>query len=64
MTDDNLKAQILAFADHVGNEGHAEAEAKSRGWLDDDGEPTEEGREVIKALGEQDHTRTVFRGNF
>ena len=64
MTDDDLKSQILTFAEHVGASDDAETVAKRRGWLDDAGEPTEEGREVIEALGDQDGTRTVFRGNF
>lgn len=63
MAEESLKDRIVAFATHVGSsETSAEESARKRGWLDDKGEPTESGRELIDALGDQGNTRTVFRG--
>jgi hypothetical protein len=60
------RTRILAFAGHVGR-GHpenAEAIARRRNWIDAQGGVTDEGQELLEALGDQTETRTVFRGNF
>ncbi|WGH78045.1 hypothetical protein [Jannaschia ovalis] len=58
-----IRDRILAFAANVGGATNApEAKARRRGWLDDKGEPTADGRKLIDSLGDQDGTRTVFRG--
>jgi hypothetical protein len=62
MDAQDITGRILAFAQHCrGTDRSAEETARSRGWLDGEGWPTEDGRELIKALDEQDATRSVFR---
>jgi hypothetical protein len=60
------KETILAFARHVGRADGTPPEdiARRRNWLGPGGDVTEEGRALLAALGDQDGTRTVFRGNF
>ncbi|QFU07774.1 hypothetical protein PARPLA_02061 [Rhodobacteraceae bacterium THAF1] len=65
MTDDQseTRARILAVAGQMGNPATpAEQTATSRGWLDADGTPTDDGRDMLEAMGEQTGTRSVFRG--
>ncbi|MEJ6389667.1 hypothetical protein [Gymnodinialimonas ulvae] len=59
-------AQIIAFAAHIGRRDtrSPEAIAQRRNWLDASGNPTQDGQHLLEALGDQDATRTVFRGNF
>ncbi|SEM72741.1 hypothetical protein SAMN04488012_10645 [Palleronia salina] len=62
-TDDMTR--LMAFARHVGRpDTDPRDTAMRRGWLTRDGALTEDGRATLKSLAEQDHTRTVFRGNF
>ncbi|SPJ25108.1 hypothetical protein [Palleronia abyssalis] len=63
MTDDTSdRARILQMATHMGSpDTPPEKTARNRGWLDEDGLPTDEGREMLKAMGDQQGTRTVFR---
>ena len=35
--------------------------ARKRNWIGEAGDVTAEGAEMVAALGEQSHTRTVFR---
>ncbi|MEE4117812.1 MAG: hypothetical protein V2I65_02230 [Paracoccaceae bacterium] len=63
MDDSDIRTRILAFARHCGSEeDEAEAFARHRGWIDADGTPRQEGRDLIEALDEQEATRSVFRG--
>ena len=56
------RTQILNFATQVGNpDTPPEETARNRGWIDDSGEITDEGHDVLKSLDDQDSTRTVFR---
>jgi hypothetical protein len=66
VTGPDARSAILAFAAHVGR-GHPqppEITAQRRNWLTEAGEVTEDGLSLVRALGEQAETRTVFRGNF
>ena len=63
MSDADLKERVLAFATHIGQRD-AERVAQRRNWIDAGGRPTEEGAALVRALADQDATRTVFRGNF
>lgn len=49
-------AQLTAGADEPAHEA-----ARSRGWLDAGGNPTQEGRDLLKALDEQSQTRSALR---
>lgn len=54
--------RILAFAQQCGRPGRTpEAVAETRGWIDGQGAPTDEGHALLRALDEQEATRTVFR---
>ena len=54
--------QILALAGQVGNpDTPPEETARNRGWLDADGEPTQEGIDVLENLADQAGTRSAFR---
>jgi hypothetical protein len=65
MSDDDVATQILAFATHLCEPGTAsgtpEGAARVRGWLDDEGRPTDTGRELVDAIREQRATRSVIR---
>ena len=62
MDEQETAERIVAFATHCGRaETSPEATARSRGWLDGEGWPTDEGRRLVAALDEQSETRTVFR---
>jgi len=62
MDEHDVAGRILAFAKHCGNAGTApEDTARDRGWLDGAGAPTQEGHDLLRALDDQDETRSVFR---
>ena len=62
MDDAEITTRILAFARQCGSEqDEAGAFARHRGWLEADGTPRREGRDLIAALDEQEATRSVFR---
>jgi hypothetical protein len=62
MTDHTTAERIRAFATHCGRADTApETTARNRGWLDAEGNPTPEGDHLVRALDEQDATRSVFR---
>ncbi|MBK5933004.1 hypothetical protein C8N32_10544 [Rhodovulum imhoffii] len=62
MPIEEMCARIVAFARHCGHDGMAPHNAaQSRGWLDDVGHPTKDGRALLDALREQDNTRGIFR---
>jgi len=62
MTEQETAERIIAFAHHCDRADQpAETAARSRGWLDGDGWPTEDGRALVRALDEQAETRSVFR---
>ena len=53
---------VLNFANYLRNPSTSpEVFAKERGWLDDQGNPTADGRELVEALSGQDGTRSAFR---
>ena len=56
-------ALVLSFARQLGEskDKGAEAVAKERGWLDEDGKVTGEGYKLIESLDGQGGTRSVFR---
>jgi hypothetical protein len=65
MSDQDITTRILAFAHHCGAESSsAETVARRRGWIAEDGAPTDEGRELVEALDGQSATRSVFRTVF
>ena len=66
MTDAEIRTQILAFSAHLRNKSESDATdpARRHGWLDPSGQPTAEGRKLVKALEEQDGTRSAFRGAY
>lgn len=60
---DEQQALILGFARlMMGKATDPLAYARERGWIDDEGEVTRAGHDLIEALSEQAGTRTVFRG--
>lgn len=63
--DGEVAERILKIAQQLADEQpepqDAEDVACDRGWLDDAGEPTQDGRDLVAALGEQSETRTIFR---
>jgi hypothetical protein len=63
MSQEELATRIVGFAHHCGDAALGpERAARLRGWLDPHGMPTEDGRALIRALRDQDATRSVFRG--
>lgn len=58
---ENVKEQILALSRQMTRGGRPVDHAKRRGWLDESGRPTKEGRKLVDAMGDQSGTRTVFR---
>ncbi|MGC9418860.1 MAG: hypothetical protein ACP5EN_07790 [Rhodovulum sp.] len=60
---EDLVSRILGFARFC--MGHAaerpDDAAHSRGWLDSEGQPTEEGRALIEALTSRDSAYGVYR---
>jgi hypothetical protein len=62
MTESEITTRIIAFAQHCGTgQREPEAIARRRGWLDGEGWPTEDGRQLVAALDDQSATRSVFR---
>ena len=62
MQEEDPTEKILAFARHVGKEGDApETVARNRAWIDAAGRPTDEGRELLRALDEQKANGAVYR---
>lgn len=53
---------VLQRITGISDRDAAMSEARSRGWLDAESEPTDEGRDVVVALRDQSQTRTAFRG--
>lgn len=60
MDDDSIKRRILSVAHHlVGSD--PESSARERAWICDDGQVTEDGRDLARAMGEQGETRSMLR---
>lgn len=53
---------VLQRITGISDRDAAMSEARSRGWLDAESEPTDEGRDVVFALRDQSQTRSAFRG--
>lgn len=53
MSNEELKAHIVTFASQCGNAANPTSAARARGWIDEHGRPTHEGRALIDALREQ-----------
>jgi hypothetical protein len=54
--------RILAFAQHLDNPATpALDKAVDRGWLSVDGKATGDGRALLRALSQQQGTRSLFR---
>ncbi len=57
-------AVIIGFARHLSGGadlGGAEREARNRAWLDQDGNATRDGLELVRSLRDQTGTRTALR---
>ena len=64
MNDDAVRQLILAFENYISQTGfgpEAMRQAQSRGWLDQQGRCTEEGKQLCIALSSQWETRSAFR---
>jgi len=64
MTKDEMRRILENYAVLLGDapdQAGAFGAAVAKGWLDEDGAPTAEGKDVAKALGDQKDTRSVFR---
>ena len=64
MNDDAVRQLILAFENYISQTGfgpEALRQAQSRGWLDQNGQSTEEGKQLCSALVSQIETRSAFR---
>lgn len=60
---DDTRARILGVAEQMGQpDTPATQTATTRGWLDKDGAPTDQGRQMLEDLDAQQGTRSVFRG--
>jgi hypothetical protein len=64
MDDDAARQLILAFENYLTQEGFGPEglrSAQARGWLDQDGLATQDGRDLCQALAAQRDTRSAFR---
>ena len=64
MNDDAVRQLILAFENYISQTGFGPEglqKAQSRGWLDQNGQSTEEGKQLCSALVSQVETRSAFR---
>lgn len=64
-SDPDVVAKIVAFATHLSeperDDASARAAARERGWLDENNAPTATGRELARAIDEQQATRSAIR---
>lgn len=61
MSNTELTEQIVAFACQCGHAGNPEAAARSRGWIDAQRRPTEDGRALIEALMRRESRYGAYR---
>ena len=64
MSDTLISQALLAWEYFLSGADYGEPTklaAQQRGWIDHNGQPTEDGRRLIKALIEQNEQRSVFR---
>jgi hypothetical protein len=64
MNDESVIQLILAFENYISQNGfgrEAIRAAQSRGWIDNQGRPTEDGKRLCAALASQVDTRSAFR---
>ena len=67
MLDQNMSQALLAWENLLSGSGFGDVTntaIRERGWIDQDGRPTEDGRRVIEALSGQNDQRSVFRHLF
>lgn len=63
MTDDAICRLILAFENYISQSGFGEEavrSAQSRGWLDENGQATDDGKRLCLALASQVETRSAL----
>ncbi|MBK1634131.1 hypothetical protein [Rhodovulum adriaticum] len=61
MTHRELSRRLIAIARHEGDPTNPIATARRRGWLDAQGQPTRNGRELVAAMLGQRGTRPSLR---
>jgi hypothetical protein len=64
MSEPLIAQTILSFENFLSGHGfgsEARSAAQLRGWLDNNGRPTEEGQKLCEALQAQHEQRSVFR---
>lgn len=64
MSDQIITQIILAWENFLSGCGFGEpakSQAMKRGWIDQEGHPTEDGRRLFEALTTQSEQRSVFR---
>ncbi|MEO0451247.1 MAG: hypothetical protein AAFZ74_13125 [Pseudomonadota bacterium] len=61
--ESEYRRDVLQFVSTLYGEGHAEAEqiATKQGWIDTNGDATQSGMDMMRALEDQRGTRSVFR---
>jgi hypothetical protein len=67
MSEPNISQALLAWENLLSGSGFGDSSktaARERGWIDQHGHPTEDGRRVIEALSGQKDQRSVFRNLF
>ena len=64
MTNDDMRSVLENYVVLLGDapdQAGAFGAAVAKGWLDDNGVPTDEGKEAARALTDQRGTRSAFR---
>lgn len=64
MSDEAIRQLILAFENYLTQAGFGQdcvRTAQARGWLDQQGQATDEGKRLCLALASQVETRSAFR---
>lgn len=64
MSDQIVAQALLAWENLLSGSGFGDnslANAQKRGWIDENGRPTEDGRQLVEALIAQIEQRSVFR---
>lgn len=63
LSNDDFVSRILGFTRFCADQAsdRLEQAARARGWLDADGGPTEDGRDLVRALMRSDAAYGVYR---